>query len=162
MKTRTFLAVAFAALTTTVGFAHGTTAGDLAIAHPYAIATPPGARTGGAYLKQVDNHGQAVDTLVGASSPAADRVEIHDMRMDGDVMRMAAVKSIAIEPGKPVTMAPGGGYHLMMIGLHAPLVAGQDVPMTLQFEHAGKVDVTLKVEERGARQADHAMSGTMH
>ena len=135
--------------------AHGYTSGDLAIAHPYALATPPGATTGGAYLKEIDNHGKSGDALIGASSPVADRVEIHSMTMDGDVMRMRPVKAIAIEPGKGVTMQPGNGYHLMMVGLHQPLVTGTKIPLTLQFERAGKVDVMLTVQERGSPDMHH-------
>ncbi len=141
------LATLLLALATTAALAHGYASGDLAIEHPYAIATPPGATTGGAYLKEIDNHGADAETLVGASSPIADRVEIHDMSMDGNVMRMRQVPSIAIAPGKPVTMAPGGGYHLMLIGLHRPLAVGDQVPLTLQFQHAGKVDVMLHVQQ---------------
>jgi copper(I)-binding protein len=152
MKTTT-LTVALMSLLATAASGQDVTRGDLAIAHPYALATPPGARTGGAYLQRIDNHGKTTDTLVGATTPVADRVEIHTMRMDGDVMRMQAAQTLAVEPGHPVTMRPGGGYHLMMVGLHAPLVVGHDIPMTLAFERAGKVDVVLHVEERGAAMA---------
>lgn len=152
------MALAMATLTG-AAFAHGFASGDLAIAHPYALVTPPGATTGGAYLTEIDNRGKTPDALVGATSPIADRVEIHNAQMDGDIMRMRAVQSIAIAPGKPVTMAPGGGYHLMLIGIHRPLTVGNDIPLTLQFAHAGKVDVTLHVQERGdAAMPAHAMS----
>lgn len=157
MKTITMLTALLLAAGTSGAFAHGYTSGDLAIGHPYAIATPPGATTGGAYLKEIDNHGASPDALVGASSPAADRVEIHDMSMDGNVMRMRQVPSIAIVPGKPVTMAPGGGYHLMLIGLHHPLAVGDHVPLTLQFQRAGKVDVELHVQQSAAMAMDHRM-----
>jgi copper(I)-binding protein len=156
MKTRFMIAACFIAMTTS-GLAHDAASGDLAIAHPYALPTPPGATTGGAYLKAIANNGKAPDALIGASSPAADRVEIHDMQMDGNVMRMRAVKSIAIVPGKPVAMSPGNGYHLMMLGIHKPFVVGDEIPLTLQFEHGGKVDVMLHVQERGAMAMDHAM-----
>jgi periplasmic copper chaperone A len=135
-------------------FAADAKVGDLVITHPFAVPTPPGAKTGGAYLGKIENTGKTADALVSASSPAADRVEIHSMTMDGDVMRMRDVKSIPVEPGKAVAMSPPMGYHIMLVGLHAPLAVGQKIPMTLQFEHAGKVDVTVDVE---ARQADPMM-----
>jgi copper(I)-binding protein len=141
---------AVATMLSTTAFAHGYTSGTLSIAHPYALPTPPGATTGGAYLKEIDNKGAIADTLLSASSPIADRVELHNMQMDGNIMRMRDVKTIAIAPGASVAMAPGGGYHLMMIGIHQPFVVGKDIPLTLQFEHAGKVDVMLHVQERGA------------
>ena len=135
--------------------AHGYSTPTLTIAHPYALPTPPGATTGGAYLTAVDSKGNTADALVGASSPVADRVEMHTMSMDGDVMRMRAVPSIAIEPGKPIAMTPGGGYHLMMIGIHKPFVVGDRIPLTLQFQHAGRVDVMLDVQARGVQDMDH-------
>ena len=154
--------IACASFIVPVAYGHGYTSDTLDIAHPYALPTPPGATTGGAYLKEIDNKGKAPDALVGATSPFADRVELHEMKMDGDVMRMRAVTAIAISPGGSVTMAPGGGYHLMLFGIKRPLVVGQDVPVTLQFEKAGKIDVVLHVQERGAEAAgmaihDHAM-----
>jgi copper(I)-binding protein len=156
MKTK-FATVACLMAIATTGLAHSTASGDLAIEHPYALVTPRGATTGGAYLQEIGNKGKTSDALIGASSPAADRVEIHDMQMDGNIMRMRAVKSIAIVPGKPVAMSPGNGYHLMMLGIHKPFVAGNEIPLTLQFEHAGKVDVMLHVQERGPTTMDHAM-----
>jgi len=149
---------AFASLATLSADAHGYTSATLDIAHPYALPTPPGATTGGAYLKEVDNKGDAPDALVGATSPIADHVELHEMKMDGDVMRMRAVSAISIAPGGSVKMAPGGGYHLMLIGIKQPFVVGRDVPMTLQFEKAGKIDVMLHVQERGADAAGHDMA----
>jgi copper(I)-binding protein len=139
---------------TTSALAADAKVGDLVITHPFATPTPPGAKTGGAYLRKVENTGKTPDALVSASSTAADRVEIHTMTMDGDVMRMRDVKSVPIAPGRAIMMSPPMGYHLMLVGLHAPLVAGQTIPLTLQFEHAGRVDVTVDVE---AKQADSMM-----
>jgi copper(I)-binding protein len=156
MKTAVMIVACFVAMTTAAQ-AHDFKSGDLAIAHPYALPTPPGATTGGAYLQEIANKGKTPDALIGASSPVADRVEIHDMQMDGNIMRMRAVKSVAIVPGKPVAMSPGHGYHLMMLGIHQPFAVGNEIPLTLQFEHAGKVDVMLHVQERGAMAMDHAM-----
>ena len=116
---------------------------DLRIEHPYAQATPPGARTGGAYFT-VRNLGTAADRLVGVASPVSKRAEVHSMKMEGSVMRMRAVPSLEIPPGKSVALAPGG-YHVMLIGLAHPLAAGDKVPLTLTFEKAGKVDVTADV-----------------
>ena len=134
---------------------HGASVGDLTIAHPYALVTPYGATTGGAYLKDVFNQGKTADTLIGAASPAASQVQFHTMSMDGDVMRMRAVPSIAIGPGQHVVMAPGGGYHLMFIGLKKGWAVGDEIPLTLRFEHAGRVDVMLHVQERGTMSMAH-------
>jgi periplasmic copper chaperone A len=134
-------------------FADDAKVGDLVITHPFATPTPAGAKTGGAYLRKIENTGKAPEVLISVSSPVADRVEIHDMKMDGDVMRMREVGKISIAPGKAVMMSPPMGYHIMLMGLHQPLVAGQKVPLTLQFERAGKVEVTADVEKPGGGDA---------
>jgi periplasmic copper chaperone A len=149
------LAVA-ACVFASAGHAHDYQVADLAIGHPYARATPPGAPVGGAYLT-LDNKGARADRLVRASSPAADAVELHTMVMDGGVMRMHAVPGIDIAPGQHVELKPGG-LHLMMVGLKQPLVAGAHVPLRLTFEHAGGIDVELAVEPMtgGAMNMPHA------
>ena len=134
-----------------VAVAHGYTLGTIDIAHPYAVPTPPGATTGGAYLKTMTNKGPADDRLVGVTSPVADHVELHSMSMDGNVMKMREVQGgILLPAGGHVDMAPGGGYHLMLIGLKQPLKVGDKIPAKLTFEKAGTVDVELHVQERGA------------
>jgi copper(I)-binding protein len=130
---------------------------DLRILHPYARATPPGARSGGIYLV-VENGGKQSDRLVGAASPAARIVEIHEMKMEGSLMRMRPVAGVDVPAGGKATLAPGG-YHVMLSELQAPLVAGTTVPLTLRFEKAGAIDVTVDVEAAGA---GHAGSGAPH
>ena len=135
--------------------AHGYHVGDIGIAHPYSVPTPPGATTGAGYLKELSNEGSADDRLVDASSTAADRVEMHTMSMDGDVMRMRQVPGIVIPAKGHIDMAPGNGYHLMLIGIHRPLKVGDKLPLKLTFEKAGAVDVELLVQERGAASGMH-------
>jgi periplasmic copper chaperone A len=126
----------------------------LEIADPWARATPPSAPAGGGFLK-ITNTGTTPDRLVSASSPGADIVQVHEMKMDGNVMRMREVeKGLEIPAGGSVTLAPGG-YHLMMMGLKAPFKQGASVPVTLVFEKAGKIDVELAVEAMGASHATH-------
>jgi copper(I)-binding protein len=125
--------------------AHEYKAGELKIGHPWARMTAPGQPSGGAYLK-LQNGGSAADRLVGGSTPAADRVELHSMSMDGNVMKMRQVNAIDIAPGQTVELKPGA-LHIMLVGLKAPLKAGDKVPMTLKFEKAGDVKVELKIEE---------------
>ena len=130
--------------------AHGYSVGAIAIAHPFSVPTPPGATTGAGYLKQLSNSGTTDDRLVGASSPAADHVELHTMSMDDSVMRMREVPGIVVPAGGRVEMAPGNGYHLMLIGLRQPLKVGDRIPVRLIFANAGAVDVELLVQARGA------------
>jgi len=124
---------------------------DIRIAHPYARPTPPGARTGGAYFT-VRNAGKAADRLTRVASPAARVVEIHSMTMDGTLMKMRPVAGIQIPAGGEVALG-SGGYHVMLIDLAGPLAAGDKVPLTLTFDHAGTVDIVADVEPAGARGA---------
>jgi copper(I)-binding protein len=144
------LAAAFVLSTCLPAIAHDYRVGDLRIDHPWSRATPPAARVGAGYLV-VTNGGAAADRLMAAISPAAARVEIHEMRMDGSVMRMREMaQGLKLPAGAKVELKPGG-YHLMFMDLKAPLTAGAEVPVTLVFERAGRVDVKLKVEAATTR-----------
>ncbi|MYM96558.1 copper chaperone PCu(A)C [Duganella vulcania] len=83
--------------------------------------------------------------LVGASSPAAGVVEVHEMKMVGDVMRMRQIDGLALPAGQPVQLSPGG-YHLMMMQLKQPLSNGEKIPLTLEFEDAHKVRSKVVVD----------------
>jgi copper(I)-binding protein len=122
---------------------------DLRIDHPYLRPTPPGARTGAAYFT-VRNVGRTADRLLGASTPAAKAVELHTMTMDGNVMRMRAVKAIDIPAGGEVALATHG-YHAMLVDLAKPLKEGERVPLTLRFEHGGQMDIVADVEGAGGQ-----------
>ena len=128
--------------------AHGFRLGALAIGHPYARATVPGQPAGAGYLK-LDNQGPADERLLGASAATvAERVELHTMAMEGDVMRMRSPDAIDLPAGGSVELKPGG-THLMLVGLKAPLKAGDKFPLTLRFEKAGQVEVVVNVEAPG-------------
>jgi periplasmic copper chaperone A len=120
----------------------------LVIGHPFARATPPGASVAGAFMR-VENTGKEADRLLRAASPVASTVEIHEMAMEGGVMKMRAVPGIDVKPGALVILKPGG-YHVMLIGLKKPLVKGETFPLTLTFEKSGSVDVAVAVEAMGA------------
>lgn len=122
--------------------------GDLQIDKPWARATVPGASVGGGYLV-VRNNGASADRLVGATTPAASRVEIHEMAMEKDVMRMREVRGVDV-PAKGAVEFKPGGYHLMFMELKAPLKPGAKVPVTLRFEKAGEVKADFAVEAVGA------------
>jgi copper(I)-binding protein len=122
--------------------------GNLEIDAPWARATPPGASVGGGFAS-ISNRGAAPDKLVGASSPAAERVELHVMSMDGGVMRMQQVSAFDVPAHGALVLKPGGN-HLMFIGLKEPFKEGARVPVTLRFEKAGEVEVQLGVGAMGA------------
>lgn len=142
-----------AALLATAAFsvqAHEYKLGSLDIGHPYARATVPGQPAGGAYFS-VENKGSSADKLIALSSPVAKTTEIHTMAMEGNLMKMREVDGgLEIKPGQKIAMQPGNGYHIMLMGLTQPLKAGDKVPLTLTFEKAGKIDVTVNVEDAAA------------
>ncbi len=113
----------------------------------YARATAPAQPAGGGFLTL--HNGGAADRLVSAQAPVSSTVELHTMRMDGDVMRMRQVEAIDLPAGQKVELKPGG-LHLMFIGLKAPLKAGDSFPLTLKFEKAGELTVSVRVEAVGA------------
>ena len=138
------IAGATLALAALSAVAHSFKLGEIDIGHPYARPTREGQMVGAGYLK-LANKGP-VDRLVSATSPAAGTVEIHSMSMEGDVMKMRQVDAVEIATGQTVELKPGG-YHLMLMGLKTPLKVGDQIPLTLKFEKAGEVVVTIKVEE---------------
>jgi copper(I)-binding protein len=126
--------------------------GSLEIVQPWARATASTAPAGGGFLK-ITNTGKAADRLVSVSSPVAAQSQIHEMKMDGDVMRMRELEhGLEIPAGGTVTLAPGG-FHIMLMGLKGPLKQGTKVPLTLVFEKAGKIDVEMDVQAMGATHA---------
>jgi copper(I)-binding protein len=127
--------------------------GDLEIDHSWTRATPPGASVGGGYVT-VRNAGGTADKLIGASSPAADHVELHVMSMDNGVMRMRQVPSFKVPAHGELMLKPGGN-HLMFLGLKHPLEQGAKVPVKLKFEKAGTVEVELDVASMGASMPMH-------
>src|SRR6266849_6185492 len=125
-------------------------AGDLVITQAWSRATPGGAKVGGGYLT-IQNKGSAADRLIGGTADVADKVQVHEMATTNGVMTMRPLdKGLSIEPGKTVKFAPGG-YHLMLLDLKSPLKQGDKVPVTLEFEKAGKVKLTFEVQGVGAQ-----------
>ena len=130
---------------------------------PGAARRPSGAKVAGGYLT-IENKGTAPDRLISGAGDFAGKVEIHEMAMNNGVMTMRPLdKGLTIEPGKTVKLAPGG-YHLMLMDLKNPLKQGDKVPLTLEFEKAGKVTLSLDVQGVGAQApagADHPAGGHM-
>ena len=108
--------------------------------------TVPGQTASGAYMQLKSADGA---TLVGVESPAAGIVEIHEMRMEGDTMRMRAVEKLDLPAGRAVELKPGG-YHMMLMDLKAPLKKGEMVPIKLKVRNkSGQTqDIEVKAEVR--------------
>ncbi len=118
--------------------------GSLTVERSYARVSA--ARNGAAYLT-IANDAAQPDRLVRVAPPRADKVEMHTMTMDGDIMRMRQVPAIDLPANGRVEMRPGEGLHIMLIGLKGPLTAGEQFPLSLEFERSGKVEVTVAVEK---------------
>jgi len=139
--------------------AHDYELGSLSIKHPWSRATPKGASVAGGYLT-ITNNGTTPDRLIGGSVEAAKRFEIHEMSMEGGVMKMRELpKGLEIAPGATVELKPGS-YHVMMMNLSKQFMQGDKIKGSLTFEKAGKVDVEFTVEAvGGAPQGHGAPSG---
>ena len=158
---RTFVfAAAALALAASAALAHDYKAGAITINHPWARATPSGAKVGAGYFT-LTNTGTAPDRLIGATAAAADHVEVHEMSMADGVMKMRPVKGgVELKPGQTVEFK-SNAFHLMLVDLKQPLQQGQRVKGTLTFEKAGTVDIEFVVEgiggpARAAPAMDHA------
>lgn len=132
-----------------MGTAAAVTLGSLQISEAFTRATLPEAPTGGGFVT-IANKGAEADRLVTASSPVAEMVQLHEMKMEGDVMKMSQLEhGVEIPAGATVTLVPGGP-HIMFMGLKQAFVEGETLPVTLTFEKAGSVEVMLMVGPVGA------------
>ena len=132
------------------GFAYAQTSAQntIVVERPWARATPVGARTGVVYVT-LFNNGSSSDSLVSAATPVADQVQFHSATEENGVSRMREMRTVDVTPGAKVAFSPGG-LHIMVVGLKQPLKEGKTFPLTLNFEKAGKVDVTVPIEKVGA------------
>ncbi|MBV8501753.1 MAG: copper chaperone PCu(A)C [Paucibacter sp.] len=115
---------------------------QVAVSGAWARATVAQQKATGAFVRL---EAAEASRLVAVSSPAAARVEMHEMAMEGDTMRMREVTGIDLPAGKPVELKPGG-YHLMLMELKKPIAAGEAVPLTLTFEGKGGKRQTVEVK----------------
>jgi copper(I)-binding protein len=124
--------------------------GDIVISQPWSRAAPAGADLASSYLT-IENKGSAADRLVGASTDIAEKIEIQQTSMAGGATSAQPVeKGLGISPGDKVVLAPGG-YKLALMKLKSALKKGTKVPMTLEFEKAGKVTVAFDVLSPAAK-----------
>jgi periplasmic copper chaperone A len=134
--------------------------GSLQISQPWARATPKGADSGAAYMT-VTNTGAKLERLSCLSSDAADKCQIHQMSMDNGVMKMREVEGgVEIKPGETVTFKPGG-YHMMLVGLKAPLVQGKTVAATLKVDTGATAQVEFPIAAIGAPAPGATAGGGM-
>jgi periplasmic copper chaperone A len=135
-------------------------AGTITVEQPWARATPAGAKTGAVYMT-LDNKSATGDRLTGASSDVADKLQIHEMKVENGVMQMRELAGgLPIPAGGSVMLKPGS-YHVMLIGLKKPLTPGETFPLTLTFEKAGTISVTVPVQAMAAGQGAGGGMGGM-
>jgi len=128
--------------------AHGFQLGDISIKHPYAAPSIAGSKNGVAYFKSIKNSSNNADQLIAVRTQVAERTELHEMNMDGDVMKMRSLSSIDIPAVSEVSFAKGNpnGYHVMLMGLKKPLNEGDKFSVWLTFKQAGEVEVEVWVQ----------------
>ena len=132
-------------------FPQATATSTITIEQPWARATASGAQTGAVYMT-LDNKASSPDRLTGASSDVADKLQIHEIKVENGVMQMRELAGgLSIPAGGSVMLKPGS-YHVMLIGLKKPLTAGEKIPLTLTFEKAGNISVTVSVQAMGGMQ----------
>lgn len=135
-------------------------AADVEIKAPWVRGTVTGQQATGAFMEITSKAGA---TLVSAASPIAGVTEVHEMKMDGGVMRMRAVARLDLPAGRPVTLGPGG-YHVMLMDLKQPLKKGDLVPLTFKLEGKDKSvqTIEIKAEVRDLTTAAPAMPNHQH
>jgi len=117
---------------------------DLLIEQPWSRELPPNAPAGAAYFN-LHNQGSEADRLIGASTPRAEHSELHTHVHQDGLMKMTQIPAVELPAGEQVVFQPGGN-HVMLFGLGQPLTAGEQFPLTLEFEKAGKVEVQVEVK----------------
>ena len=122
--------------------------GDLVLDHPWARATPGQAKNGAAFVV-IHNHGKTADRLISASSGSATRIELHNHVNKDGVMQMRQVEAVEVPAGGMAELKPGS-FHVMLMGLKAPLKEGDSFALTMTFERAGSTTVDVKVEGVGS------------
>jgi periplasmic copper chaperone A len=120
---------------------------DLTNEPPWAYSTPHGVDVAAVYLELT---AWEATTLLSASTSVADRIEMHSSSEENGMMKMRRMEWVALEAGKPFRFEPGGA-HLMLIGLHQPLVAGTPFDITLQFDRGYSMITNVRVVELGSR-----------
>jgi len=151
--TRFMLAMLVTAFASGAVFAHDYQLQRMHVSNPFARATPPGASVAGAFMS-IENQGTESDRLLAVTSPVATVAALHEMAMEGGLMKMHAVNGIELKPGGKVELRPGG-YHIMLEGLKQPLKQGDEIPLTLTFEKAGAMQIKVSVEAMGATAHTH-------
>jgi hypothetical protein len=135
-------------------------AGPVVVSDPWSRATPKGAQTAIGYMTIINN-GVTSDHLVGGSIEVANTLQFHAMTTENNVAKMRELTDIEIKPGETIQLKPGGS-HIMFVNLKHALSKGEKISGTLNFEHAGKVQIEYSVEDIGAKNGPGGMGHMRH
>jgi copper(I)-binding protein len=149
MKPKLSIALILLSLAFTASAAESST---LQFSNAWVRATPPNAQVAGAFLN-IENTSTKPDRLISVSTDVASKVEIHEMKMDGEVMQMRQLSDGLNIPAKQIVTLKPGGIHLMLIAPKQPFAEGQKVAITLVFEKAGKRRLEFAVSKQAPEQA---------
>lgn len=135
----------------------GTAFAQVTVSDAWVRATVAAQKASGAFMKLTADKGAR---LIEARSPVAGVVEIHEMALENNVMKMRAIAGLELPAGKPVELKPGG-YHVMLMELKGPLNVGDVVPITLVFEGPDKArqSVEVKASVRALTAGGHGSMG---
>lgn len=123
--------------------------GELILSGPYTYATLPNAPVAGGFVL-IENTGIEDDRLIAASSGIAGNSQLHEMALQGDIMRMRRLEGGLPIPANSVVELMPGGYHIMFMKLQQPLVEGDPIYVTLTFENAGEITIPIEVRVKHA------------
>ncbi|AMR67812.1 copper chaperone PCu(A)C [Aquipseudomonas alcaligenes] len=152
MKAHKLLLLAGLLVSPLLAQAHEYKAGKIEIDHPWSREMPPSAPNAAAFFV-LHNQSDTADRLVSASSPQAQKTEIHEHVHKDGLMKMQQVQGVDVPAGGEVKFVPMG-YHVMLFGVKQQLKEGERFPMTLRFEKAGEVQVEVAVQ-KDAPAAEH-------
>lgn len=145
-------------LATLIGATVGSVAlAQVAVKDAWVRATVPQQKATGAFMQITS---AAAAKLIEVKSPVAGVVEIHEMKMDNNVMKMRAISALDVPAGKAVELKPGG-YHVMLLDLKAQVKEGDSVPLTLVFEGVDKKRETLEIKASARSLTGAAPRGEM-
>ncbi len=151
------LVMGIALLSVTFALSQETKIGDLTIHNPTIRATPPNAPVSGGYMK-ITNTGTSADRLIGGSVSFAGKVEIHEMTMNNDIMKMRKLaKGLEIPAGGEVILKRGG-LHVMFMKMSEQMKTGEVRKVKLMFQNAGEVEVMFEVKPISSKhkEMDHS------
>jgi copper(I)-binding protein len=147
MKLLAALSILFIGFSTPAIAEEAATVSNISVSGAYAYATTKVQRHGAVFM-EITNNGDTADKVIAATADKSEKVELHTHTMDEGIMMMREVESYELPVGETTTLEPMG-HHIMLMGLNAPLAAGETFPVTLTLENQGAVEVQVEIKALG-------------